>query len=696
MTKAKPKPTASRGARNREDARERSREQSADVREIGPLPKVKNPRRKARGKRDAVYFLKTYFPNRFYLGFGKPHLQAIEAIDDCVQNGGLHAVALMRGGGKTAITEALVLRAHCYGLRRYTVVIGATDPLAGACVKRLLRELESNPLLLEDFPEVCYPIRRLERITQRARGQTLNGAPTNMELTDGHLVLPTVARSAASGSIVQAFGLTGAIKGLQRLAPDGTPIRPDLVLIDDAQTRESAKSPTQTSDRERIICDDVMGLAGPRTKMSAVFLCTPIYPNDLTERFIDREKHPEWQGRKTPMVVAFPKNETLWDEYAEIRRESLRAGDKGERANQFYRDNRAAMDEGAELSWADRVKDGDESALQTAMNLRIDNPTGFASEYQCEPAKPAGTLGAKEFRAESVAARLSGLDRFAVPSDCSRITAFIDVGGELLWYAVVGWSELFGGSVLDYGCYPQQTRSLFLASDPRPGLSDIFPGYTEEQRVYAGLSALVPQIMGREYMRDGGQPMRIERGLIDSGWKPAPVYQFCAASDHAGILYPSKGFARSTTQAGVARWKPRPGERSGHHWRLTVSEQKRGRAVQFDPDAWKTFLHGALVVPIGGGTALTLYGKNAAAHEMIAQHCAAESSQPVTLRGETFDKWQPLPDQPDNHLLDCLVGCAVAASVQGLQIPNTLGGEAAPVKRKMTYAELRAQRKGQS
>ena len=102
--------------------------------------------------------------------------------------------------------------------------------------------------------------------------------------------------------MIQSFGLTGAIKGLNVLAPDGTPVRPDMVILDDCQTRESAKSPTQTDDRERIICDDVMGLAGPRTNIAAVFLCTPIYPNDLTERFINRDRHPEWQGTRTRMV----------------------------------------------------------------------------------------------------------------------------------------------------------------------------------------------------------------------------------------------------------------------------------------------------------------------------------------------------------------------------------------------------------
>lgn len=658
------------GERNREDARERSRQQSADVREIGPLPKCANPSRRRRGAKDPVYFLRTYFPQRFELGFGKPHLEAIAMIDRCTRLGGLHALAMMRGGGKTTITEPMLLRALLYGFRRYVVLIGATDGLASAGVKRLQRELETNELLLADFPEVCYPLRRLDRITQRARGQTLGGVPTNMEITDGHLVLPTVKRSKASGSVVQAFGLTGAIKGLQKLLPDGGIIRPDLVLLDDCQTRESAASPTQTETRERIISDDVLGLAGPKTKIAAVFLCTPIYPRDLTERFIDRDRHPEWKGVRTRMVEAFPTAEELWDEYAEVRRESLRSGDEGERANLFYRQRQVAMDAGCVLAWPDRVKDGDVSAVQTAMNLKIDNPRGFASEYQCEPEAAKLAAGAKELNPSSLADRLSGVPQCEVPADCTRLTAFVDCGAELLWYAVVGWNEMFGGSVIDYGAWPRQTRSVFAAVDPRPGLSTVYKGYTEPQRVFAGLSALFPAILGRAYFRtETGQEVRVDRCLVDAGWEPDAVYQAVTASKEAGVIYPSKGVGRSATQVGVARWKLRPGERSGFHWRLTLGERRRGRQVQFDPDAWKSFLFGALTAPRGGATGVSLFGKSAGVHEMLCEHLAAEASEPATIRGDTFDKWQVRPERPDNHLLDCVVGCAVAASVAGLVIP---------------------------
>jgi hypothetical protein len=45
----------------------------------------------------------------------------------------------------------------------------------------------------------------------------------------------------------------------------------------------------------------------------------------------------------------------------------------------------------------------------------------------------------------------------------------------LLWYAVVAWDERFGGSVIDYGPYPDQGRDYFAAADARPGLGDL-PG----------------------------------------------------------------------------------------------------------------------------------------------------------------------------------------------------------------------------
>jgi hypothetical protein len=656
--------------RHKEAAAQRQREQAAQGKEIGPLPEIVNPARRNRGLDEPEFFHRTYFPNRFYLEFGEPHHQAIATLANCTENGGLFAFAMARGSGKTTLAECETIRAIIYGLRRYVVYIGATDTLADRAIERIYREFELNDLLYEDFPEICHPIRSLDRINQRARGQTLNGQPTLMKIGDGHVVFPTVPGSPSSGSVMQAFGLTGALKGLNALTADGTPIRPDLVILDDCQTRESAKSPTQTNDRERIVCDDVLGLAGPRTKMAAVFLCTPIYPGDLTERFIDRDKHPEWRGVRTKMIEQFPTDQTLWDAYSERRRDGLRDGDEGRAANDFYLANRVAMDLGCVLPWPGRVKEGDHSAIQTAMNLYLDNPVGFLSEYQCEPEAAKLGAGSKELQPDAITKRLSGLTRRVVPGDATRLTAMIDVQGEILFYSVVAWSEHFAGSVIDYGTYPQQNRSVFAASDARPSLSSIFPGYTSSQRVYAGLEVLVDDLLGRKWSNVAAADHTIERLMIDSGWGETSdaVRQFVVRTraKYGAIILPSKGVGRSTSQAGVAKWKKNVGERTGYHWKLTANEPAKGRLLLFDPDAWKTQVHGWLTVPLGGSMGLTLFGNRAADHELFAEHCAAEYSQSATLRGDTFDKWLEKPHRPDNHWWDCLIGCAVGASTLGL------------------------------
>ncbi|MCL5460320.1 hypothetical protein M3M33_16910, partial [Loigolactobacillus coryniformis] len=71
--------------------------------------------------------------------------------------------------------------------------------------------------------------------------------------------------------------------------------------------------------------------------------------------------------------------------------------------------------------------------------------------------------------------------------------------------------------------------------------------------------------------------------------------------------------------------------------------------MQFDPNPWKSFVHGALTVKPGGGTDLRLFGRSAGVHELFAEHIAAEGSSPEkSLRGDVFDKWEMLPDRPDN------------------------------------------------
>ena len=61
---------------------------------------------------------------------------------------------------------------------------------------------------------------------------------------------------------------------------------------------------------------------------------------------------------------------------------------------------------------------------------------------------------------------------------------------------------------------------------------------------------------------------------------------------------------------------------------------------------------------------------------MLAEQLTAEYSVRTEGRGRIVDEWQMRPSHPDNHFLDCLVGCAVAASEQGVVLPGTGGTQA--------------------
>lgn len=346
----------------------------------------------------------------------------------------------------------------------------------------------------------------------------------------------------------------------------------------------------------------------------------------------------------------------------------MRLGDEGKAATEFYGRNREAMDAGSDVAWPERFNADELSAIQNAMNWRIDNPRAFAAEAQNDPIADEDEKPSVVLSPDAIAKRVDQVPRREVPRDCTRLTAFVDCGSHVLWYVVVGWSESFGGNVLDYGTWPRQNRDYFAAGDVRPSLDDLYPTLTEPQRLHAGLGDLTGEVLGIEYPRNGsGEPLRVERCLIDSGWLPDTVHGFCRSSPFAGILHASKGHAAGSNAKPVSEWAVKPGERAGRDWRLSSPASGRGRVVVFDSDSWKSFVADRITTPPGGGGALLLHALDRGrSHQLLADHLAAEFATRITAKGRTYDAWQARPGA-DNHWLDCLVGAAVAASVQGLR-----------------------------
>ena len=671
-------PEETSGARSYEDRRnaerDRQAEQSLAGRDIGPLPEVVNPDRKAACERNFQLFCESYFPETYSLAWSPDHLKVIEKIETAVLRGGLFALALPRGSGKTTITESAALWSMLYGHREFVVLIGATESAALELLDSLKTELEVNERLAEDFPEVCYPVAQLEGIANRCAGQLYKGERTRITWTSNEIVLPTIEGSKASGIIVRVAGITGRIRGMKFKRSDGRSVRPSLVIIDDPQTSESAGSLEQTRKRVRVLAGDILGLAGPGQKISGIMPCTIIRPGDMADIILNRNTHPDWNGEKTRMVYRFPTNMKLWEEYAEIRAEALRTEGNFQKATEFYLANREAMDAGAEVSWEARFNHDEVSALQHAMNLKFQDEAAFQSEYQNDPL-PDDTADDSLLSVDEICAKINGLARRRVPLKCDRLTMFVDVQKALLFYVVIAWAEDFTGAVIDYGSWPDQHRHEYSLGDANPSIQTLFPKAGFEGALYAALSALADECLGREWEREDGAVLKIERALVDANWGQSTdvVYQFCRQSSHAGVILPSHGRYVGASSKPMTEYRKQQGDRLGFNWMIPNVAGKRAiRHVIYDTNYWKSFIHARLAVPVGDKGSLTLYGRIPGAHQLFAEHLTAEYRVKTQGRGRTVDEWKLKPQSHDNHFLDCVAGCAVCGSMLGASLPETL------------------------
>jgi hypothetical protein len=670
--------------------------QAESGREIAPLPLVVNPERRAACRLDFQLFCERYFPATFNMPWSEDHLQVISKIEEAVLRGGLFAMAMPRASGKTSIAERATIWAMIYGHRDFVALVGSDVGAAIGMLDTIKAELDGNDLLGDDFPEVVYPITELDGIAQKANGQLFNGERTLIGWTAKEIILPTIPGSQASGAILKVAGLTGGIRGMKFKRPDGKTSRPSLVIIDDPQTDEAARSPSQCRTRESILAGAVLGMAGPGKKISGIMPCTVIAPGDMADSILNRDLHPDWNGTRTKMIYAFPKAEKLWEEYARIRADSLRADHHGREATEFYAARREAMDEGAVVAWPARHNPDELSAIQHAMNLRLRDERAFFAEYQNEPL-PEQEARSDDLTADQIAGKINRLPRGRVPLGCQRVTAFIDVQASLLYYVVAAWEDDFTGYVLDYGTYPDQKRPYFTLQDAKHTLSHVIPASGLEGHIYGGLDALVTALATHDWPRDDGAHLRIERCLIDANWgtSTATIYKFCRQSAHSAVLTPSHGKYVGASSMPMAEYQKKPGDRVGLNWRLPGMQGKREvRRVVYDTNYWKSFLHSRLSTAMGDKGCLSLFGDKPEMHRLFADHLTAEYRIRTQGRGREIDEWKIRPERPDNHFLDCLAGSLVAASMQGVSLPETTIA-APPKKHRVTFADLRARQSGQ-
>ncbi|MEZ6068280.1 MAG: terminase gpA endonuclease subunit [Planctomycetaceae bacterium] len=423
--------------------------------------------------------------------------------------------------------------------------------------------------------------------------------------------------------------------------------------------------------------------------------CTIIYRGDVADQMTDRELYPDWQGQREGIVDKLPDNLAAWGDYFEILDqvktipddrpellETIRA-----EATAYYLEHRETLDAGCVASWPERKLPWEASAIQHAMNLYKRDESAFFSEYMNAPLDPFATED-DFLTADQIATRFSGYPRGRVPLDCAWLTAFVDVQHRVLYWTVCAWTPTFTGYVIDYGCWPKQNRPTWKAQKAEQTLKQLYPKRSTEAAIYAGLQELTTQLLDNAHQADAGGTLAVNLCLVDAGDNTATVRKAVREAKHAARILPYFGRTITSQMRPISTYKAKAGEVIGDEWIIGPARSGRStsRQARSDVNHWKTFVHTRLATPVGDRGSLTIYGRpNSRPHTFFARQLTAELRK-RDVGDRPTDRWELKPGETENHWLDCVTGCAVAASMCGASITPAIT-TTAPRKRSKRAAK---------
>lgn len=249
------------------------------------------------------------------------------------------ATAAPRGEAKsTLVSQLFTLYCLVTQKKRYALIVMDSINQAYPMLESIKVELEFNQRLRIDFPEVAGQGRVWQATT------ILTKANQKVEI-------------AGSGK---------KLRGLRHGA-----YRPDLVVLDDIENDEQVRSAEQRDKLHEWLKKTVLPLGVPGEKLDVVYIGTILHYDSVLNRTLASKA---WKTAKFKALKKMPDDMALWDKWEDF---FLNEGEAV--ADAFYHANQAAMDKGAEVSWAARP-------LLTLMKIRArDGHATFDSEYQNDP-----------------------------------------------------------------------------------------------------------------------------------------------------------------------------------------------------------------------------------------------------------------------------------------------------------------------
>lgn len=238
-----------------------------------------------------------------------------------------------------------------------------------------------------------------------------------------------------------------------------------------------------------------------------------------------------------------------------------------------------------------------------------------------------------------------------VPAWAIRLTEGWDVGKRWLHWTVTAWGEGARSHIIDYGA----------SSVPSDDMAEeiAIMGALRERR----------DMSEAGWMREDGSIVRPDLTVIDAGNWQDTICAFAAESGEAYVA--SKG--QGVTQYGSGRYRERKTTSSTVHlvgvgYHLATLADGRGSLLEFDADAWKSWLHARLAVPVSAPGAMTLYQvPRPQEHLTLARHLGSEQKvEEYSPRRGLVSRWDHV--RGANHLLDSTTLSCVASHVVGIRV----------------------------
>lgn len=551
-------------------------------------------------------WLRVMFPEWFQLPFADMHLELIDRVARCVREGGNVAVVMPRGCGKTTIVRGMALWAVLTGQRRYVLIAAAKKGLADSSIKTIGHELLQNDQLGRYYADSLHALRAMQGVPARSIGQKAGGSLTFARWTGDAIVFSHVpSHLRTRGAVIQAVGVRAAVRGLNYFGA-----RPDFVLLDDPQTDKVAYSSAAVEELHNLIQKAFLCLGRSDQKVGVVATLTAICPNDLVAAI---EGSKAWDVYKRPALIGTPRASDLWERFVDLW---LKNRDEAVR---FWQQHRAEMEAGLRAAWPEGMRRDAPSAVAELIIDKHLRPAVFAAEMQCAPLLVDANkvrLPAREWYEATKAAQTK--------AEYERKVMAVDVQAKILYWlqaAKAGQDVV----ITAYGTVPQQTQSIFHASEPPAPLRPK-PGEAANQCVLSALSELVQWFNG---------PV-----VVDAGWGMITRDLERVFKD-AESVYLAFGSAKVPGSP-----KARAGERVGAGWAMLV----QNRAIRWNPNLWKDAIMLRMQSTITGTGDRLLLETGNMLDQLLVSHLLGELREGQGANST----WRLATSRAENHWLDCL------------------------------------------